>query len=520
MANNTENSKRIAKNTIYLYLRQILVMVVALYTSRVVLATLGEVDYGIYNVVGGVVTLFTFLNFAMACATNRFITFELGRKDYEKLNVVFSYSVLIHIVIAILILILGETVGLWFFHTQMNIPAERMHAASWVYQFSIFACMVNIMCVPYNALITSHEKMNVYAIFSIIEVVLKLVIVWVLVLFGTDKLILYAILMFCVSLLIRILNQTYTIRTFKKVHFIRCKDRQTLKDMFGYAGWSLVGSLAVILFDQGVNVLLNIFFGPVVNAARGVSMQIKTAVVNFSNNFQQALSPQINKSYASENLLYMHTLIFAASKYTYYVMFLMALPISLLANQILSLWLVDVPDHTANFTVLVLIISILQAMGQPMSNAAGANGHIRNFQLIVGGINLSLLPVAWLILKEYPIPELVFMLHILVNIIAQIARLLIVKPMISLSLREYTRKVVLPCFGVTILSVPVPLIMRLLLPNDFMGLVAVLFTCILCTMASVYYVGMSSNERIMVAQKLRGMVNSKWRKRIINDRNY
>ena len=506
------NNKRIAKNTIYLYLRQILVMVVSLYTSRVVLATLGEVDYGIYNVVGGVVTLFTFLNFAMACATGRFITFELGRKNYEKLNVVFSYSVLIHIAIAILILILGETVGLWFFHTQMNIPAERMYAAGWVYQFSIFACMVNIMCVPYNALITSHEKMNIYAIFSIIEVVLKLVIVWVLVLFGADKLILYAILMFCVSVLMRILNQTYTIRTFKNVHFIRCKDKQTLKDMFGYAGWSLVGSLAVILFDQGVNVLLNIFFGPVVNAARGVSMQIKTAVVNFSNNFQQALSPQINKSYASDNLQYMHTLIFAASKYTYYVMFLMALPISLLANQILSIWLVDVPEHTANFTVLILMISILQAIGQPISNAAGANGHIRNFQLIVGGINLSLLPIAWFVLKKYPVPEFIFMLHILVNIIAQIARLLIVKPMISLSLREYVRKVVLPGGLVTILSIPIPLVMKLLLPINFMSFIAILSTSLLCTIVSVYLVGMSSNERTMVTQKIRNIINSKQKK--------
>lgn len=510
LSKTSENSKRIAKNTIYLYLRQILVMVVSLYTSRVVLATLGEIDYGIYNVVGGVVTLFTFLNFAMRCATNRFITFELGRKNYERLNIVFSYSVIIHIAIAVLILILGETVGLWFFNTQMNIPEERMYAAKWVYQFSIFSCMVNIMCVPYNALITSHEKMNVYAILSIIETVLKLVIVWMLLIFDYDKLILYAILMFSVSLLIRVLNQAYTIRTFKDIHFVKRKDLKTLKEMGEYAGWSLVGSLASILFDQGVNVLLNIFFGPVVNAARGVSMQVKNAVVNLSNNFQQALNPQINKSYASGNIEYMHSLIFASSKYTYFIMFMMILPISLLVRQILSVWLVEVPEHTAVFTILILIICVLQAIGQPISNAAGANGNIRNFQLIVGGINLSLLPVAWLLLKIYPVPEIVFCLHILVNIIAQIARLLIVRPMISLSLRKYVRKVVLPCFFVTILSVPIPLGLKLVLSDNIFSFIIILVTSLLCSAIAVYYIGMSNNERQVIVQKAKSIIASKF----------
>ena len=388
----------------------------------------------------------------------------------------------------------------------MNIPDERMSAARWVYQFSVFSCMVNIMCVPYNALITSHEKMTVYAVLSIIEAVLKLIIVWMLVMFDYDKLILYAILMFVVSLMIRIMNQAYTIRTFKDVHFVKCKDLKTLKEMGRYAGWSLVGSLATILFDQGVNVLLNIFFGPVINAARGVSMQVKNAVVNFSNSFQQALNPQINKSYASGNIEYMHSLIFAASKYTYFIMFIMILPISLLIRQILSVWLVDVPEHTAIFTILILIICILQAIGQPISNAAGANGNIRNFQVIIGGINLSLLPIAWVLLKIYPIPEIVFFLHILVNIIAQIARLVIVRPMISLSLRKYAKNVVLPCFSVTILSLPIPLGIRLMLSDGIVGFILVLITSLLCSIFAIYYVGMSVNERQVVSQKIKRII--------------
>lgn len=512
MADISANSKRIAKNTVYLYLRQILVMVVSLYTSRVVLATLGEVDYGIYNVVGGVVTLFTFLNFAMGCATNRFITFELGRKNYKRLNVVFSYSVIIHIAIAVLILILGETVGLWFFNTQMNIPDERMYAARWVYQFSIFSCMVNIMCVPYNALITSHEKMNVYAILSIIETVLKLVIVWMLLIFDYDKLILYAILMFSVSLLIRVLNQVYTIRTFKDVHFVKSRDRKTLKEMGEYAGWSLIGSLGVILSDQGVNVLLNIFFGPAVNAARGVSVQIKNAVVNLSNNLQQAITPQINKSYAAGDIRYMHSLIFASSKYTYFIMFFMTLPISLLIDQILAIWLVEVPEHTNIFTILILVICIFQAISRPISSAIGANGHIRNFQLIEGGINISLIPIAWLFLKIYPIPELVFGIQILINVIAQIARLLIVRPLIALSLREYAKKVVLPCVFVTITAIPIPLCIKMIVPESLIGFVVVLTISLMISSVCIYYCGMSASERLLITTKVKDIIDNKIRK--------
>ena len=294
----SDNSKRIAKNTLFLYIRQIFVMVVALYTSRVVLATLGETDYGIYNVVGGIVTLFTFLNFAMGCATNRFITFQLGKKDANGVNVAFSNAVVIHTIIAFVILLLGETLGLYFFETQMNIPENRMYAASWVYQLSIFTCMVNIVSIPYNALITSHEKMNAFAVISIVETVLKLVIVWMLVIFGCDKLILYAILMFVVGIIVRILNQAYSRFAFKNIHFLWPRNRVMLKEMLVYAMWSLIGSAGVIFADQGVNVLLNIYFGPTVNAARGVANQVKTAVVSLSNNFSQAVSPQINKSFA------------------------------------------------------------------------------------------------------------------------------------------------------------------------------------------------------------------------------
>lgn len=500
----SDNNKRIAKNTAYLYLRQILVMAVALYTSRVVLATLGETDYGIYNVVGGIVTLFTFLNFAMGCATNRFITFELGKGDNHRVNVAFSNAVVIHAIIAVIILVLGETLGLYFFNTKMNIPADRMYAAGWVYQLSIFTCMVNILSVPYNALITSHEKMNAYAIISILETVLKLVIVWMLVVFSYDKLILYAVLMFTVGLIIRIVNQVYSCKTFKNVHFLWPKDRKMLKEMLTFAMWSLVGSAGVIMADQGQNILLNMYFGPAVNAARGVATQVKTAVVNLSNNFGQAVAPQINKSFAGGNVEYMHTLIFAMSKYTFFLLFIMTLPICLEAKTLLSIWLVDVPEHSVMFLQLMLIISILTALGQPLSYAAGANGKIRNYQIFEGGINLMLIPLTWIVFKlqDKPIPEWAFYVQIFICIATQTARLILVKPLINLSLREYANKVCVPCIAITVVASIIPVIVKVLLPENIVSFFVVVFVSVISVCVVVLTLGMTTHERRLILSKI------------------
>lgn len=511
MSQISDNNKRIAKNTMYLYIRQIFVMVVSLYTSRVVLATLGETDFGIYNVVGGIVSLFTILNFAMGCATNRYITFELGKSDENGVNMAFSNAVVIHITIAAIILVLGETVGLYFFNTQMNIPPARIYAAKWVYQFSIFTCMVNILSIPYNALITSHEKMNAFAIISVIETVLKLVIVWMLLIFHEDKLILYAILMFLVGVSIRVLNQWYAKKTFKKIHFIWCKNNKMLKEMITYGSWSLLGSAGVVLADQGQNIILNIFFGPAVNAARGIAMQVKSTVVNLSNNFGQAISPQINKSFASGNVKYMHQLIFMSSKYTFYLLFIMVLPIMLEAKTLLSLWLVEVPNHAVVFLQLMLIISILTVLGNPLSNAAGANGNIRNFQIIVGGVNFLLLPITWVVFKmlNQPIPEWAFYTQIVICLIAQLARLLLVKPLINLSLRAYAREVIVPCVSVLFTSSVLPIVIKFFMQESILTFMIVVVCSIVSVLTSIFWLGMTSQERQLVLTKIRLLRNDK-----------
>lgn len=313
-----KSNKRIAKNTLMLYFRMILTMLVSLYTSRVVLNTLGVEDFGIYNVVAGFVTMFGFLNSAMASATQRFLAFEIGKGDHDQLRNVFSMSVNIHFLIAFIIFILAETIGLWFVNTQLTIPAGRMGAAQCVYQFSILAMMVTMVSVPYNAMIIAHERMNVFAWVSIIEVSLKLFIVFMLQWFGFDKLKFYAVLTFCVSLIIRFIYGFYCSRQFKESRFRYFWDRPLFKTLASYAGWNLWGNIAAVLQGEGVNVLLNIFFGPVINAARGIAFQVKGAVNQFVANFQMAMNPQIIKSYAVNDLKYMHQLIFRGAKYSFF----------------------------------------------------------------------------------------------------------------------------------------------------------------------------------------------------------
>ena len=325
--NNKENNKCIAKNTSMLYIRMLLTMAVTLYTSRVILNTLGVEDYGIYNVVGGFVAMMGFLNNSMAVATQRFLSFEIGKKSNSQFSRVFSMSMSIHILIALVILVLAETVGLWFVKTQLTIPIERMGAALWVFHFSILAFIVNVISVPYNATIIAHERMNVFAWVSIIDVSLKLLIVFILQWFGYDKLKFYALLMFGVALIIRLIYGSYCSRKFVESKFHFYWDKSLFKTIMSFAGWSLWGGAASVLHSQGVNILLNIFFGPAINAARGIAYQIQGAVNSFVSNFQIAINPQIIKSYASSKIEYMHQLIFQGAKYSFYLLFALSLPI-------------------------------------------------------------------------------------------------------------------------------------------------------------------------------------------------
>jgi O-antigen/teichoic acid export membrane protein len=502
METDNQKNKRIAKNTMYLYIRMFITMTVSLYTSRIILSTLGIVDYGIYNVVGGIVTMFTFVNFAMGCATNRYLTFELGSGNVERLKAVFSSSVMIHWGLSLLILIIGETIGLWFLNSQLNIPINRIVAVNWVYQLSIFSCMLEIINVPYDATMMSHEKMGPYAYISIYETVMKLVIVWLLAKSTYDKLIFYAILIFAVNTSVIIIYRIYCRMNFKESKFSFILDKKLLREMFAYAGWSLSGSSAFILGNQGVNVLLNLFFGPAVNAARGVAVQVQNAIQQFSNSFQRAMDPQINKSYARGELKYMHNLIFSSSKYSFFLVFILSLPVILETPFLLGLWLKEVPQHTINFIRIILLISMITVLGNPIENAAGANGKIKRFQLITGGIRLLILPASYIGIKLFAVPEIVFVLNLLIEIIAQIVRLYIVKPLIQLSLYQYFTEVLLKILFVGLPSVIVPLLLYILMPNGVFSFLIVLSASVLSVCISIYLVGFNVAEKIFIKSKI------------------
>ena len=379
---NQLNSKRIAKNTLFLYARMLLTMAVSLYTSRVILQVLGIEDFGVYNVVGGIVSMFAFINGGMVSATQRYITYEIGTGDLTKLKRVFSTSLQIHAIISLLIILLGETVGLWFLIDKMVIPPSRATAAMWVYQCSVFACVVNIMSIPYNADIVAHEKMSAFAYISIIEVVLKLLIVYLLILLPYDKLIVYAILILLVQVFIRLIYTRYCRRRFEESAYNHSFNSTLFKEMASFAGWSFWGNLSSVLYTQGLNIMLNLFFGPVVNAARGIAVQVQSAVQQFVTNCQMALNPQITKSYAAGEIKQMHILMFRSARFSFALLFFVTLPLLLETNFILTKWLKYVPDNAVIFTRLMICISLIFTTANPCAIANQATGNVKKFQLV------------------------------------------------------------------------------------------------------------------------------------------
>ncbi len=496
------SNKRIAKNTILLYVRMLLLMLVSLYTSRVVLSTLGVSDFGIYGVVGGIVAMFTFINNAMATGTQRFLTYELGRGDQVRLRKVFSMSVNIHLLLAILVLLLAETVGLWFFYAKMVIPAARLTAAFWVYQFSVLATLVMILSVPYNAVIIAHEKMSAFAYISIFEVVAKLLIVYLLLFSAWDRLIYYSALVLLVQLTVRFIYSYYCKKHFPESTYRWEPDRQLFREMVGFSGWNFWGNCAAMAFTQGLNLLLNMFFGPVVNAARAVAVQVQSAVFQFSSNFQVALNPQITKSYASGQWDYMHSLIFRSSKFTYLLLFVVSLPVFLKVDYILALWLKEVPPYSAIFLRLILCVTIVDAVANPFMTAAAATGRVKKYQTLVGSILLSILPISYVVLKFGGQPYSVFVVHLCVALIAFVVRLYVVRPMIRLSVSAYVQQVLFPLLAFTLVGVIPPACYNWYSDDSFLSLVLVVLLNICSTVLFGYFLALSKSEKAFVRQKL------------------
>jgi O-antigen/teichoic acid export membrane protein len=513
---NKQNTSRIFKNTIFLYLRMVLVLGITLYTSRVVLNTLGVVDYGIFNVVGGIVIMFSFLNSSMTSATQRFLSFEIGLEKStltnEKLNTsnlinaslqrIFCMSLNIHFIIGMVIFFLAETLGIWFLNYKMNIPSDRIIAANWVFQFSLFSFLITILGVPYNAMIIAQEKMKAYAYVSIIEVTLKLAIVFLLVWVDFDKLKVYSILIFLVSIIIWILYKEISKRVAKESEYIFFWDKGLYHLMMNYAVWNLFGNLASVSMSQGVNILLNIFFGPTVNAARAISYQIKGAIIGFFSNFQLAMNPQIIKSYASKDISFMHEIIFRGSKFSYFLLLLFAIPVFIEIDAILVLWLKNVPDYTKVFCRLIIVNTLIDSISGPLMTAAQATGKIKIYQSVVGTALLLILPVSYFFLKFGFEPEVTFYVSIAFSIIALNLRLVILKPLIKVSITKFFKEVILNILIVSLLSFLLPTILHLQFEEGTIRLLLVILLSMIGTIASIYFFGIDKQEKTFIEKNL------------------
>jgi O-antigen/teichoic acid export membrane protein len=490
------NNKRIAKNTLMLYFRMLLIMAVSLYTVRVVLSTLGTVDYGLYNVVGGIVVMFSFLSNTMASASQRFFSYELGRKNYIQLKKTFSMTVSIYFLIALIIFLLSETIGLWFLNNKMTIPLERLSAANWVYQFAILSFITTMLTIPYNAAIIANERMKVYAYVSILEAFLKLAVVYILVIFEYDKLKLYAILTFSVTLIITFIYRTFCKKQFKECVYKFNKDTALFKEIINYSGWNLFGALSSIFKNQGVNILLNLFFGPAINAARGIAYQVNIAILNFSNNFYLAVGPQIIKSYSNNQIKEMMKLVFQSTKFAYFLLLILALPILLETNFYLSLWLKEIPNYTIIFTQLVIVDMLIESLGRPILTTIQASGNIKWYQVLVGGAKLLIIPIAYLFLNyEYP-PEAVFYTMIAISILCHVIRIVLAKKLVKFDVIAYLREVILTVFLVTIISfLSLKYLQKLLYFNSGFKPLIISFLTLIITIINIYFFGISKLEK-------------------------
>jgi len=485
-------------------------MIVTLYTSRVILQSLGVIDFGIYNVVGGVVAMMGILNGAMSASVSRYLTFELGTGNNEQLKRVFSVSFISYLALGGILFILAETVGLWFVNTQLVIPGDRLLAANWVYQFSILSSIILLIENPFLADIQSHEKMDAFAYISIIEVVLRLLIAYLIVIIPTDRLITYGILMFASSVIITLSYVIYCLKHFEETHFkVYKRTKPLFKEMITYSGWNLFGSAAGLVKGQGLNILLNMFFNPSVNAARGIAYQVNGALTNFSTSFFTAVRPQIIKYYAKDEREEMFRLVFQSSRFSYYLLFLLSLPIIIEAPFVIELWLGQLPEYVVPFVRWIILISMVEAIGQPIMTATHATGKIALYQSVVGTMTLLNIPISYLFLKMGCLPIIVFIISFIISAIQVIVRLFILNSIIKVPIREYIINVLGTCTMVSVVAAVVPAILHYKLPAGWQTTFLVCLACVLFSCLSVGLIGMNRSERQIIKNFVKNKLNNK-----------
>lgn len=507
MTSQSENTKRIAKNAIFLYLRMFFSMAVTLFTSRIVLQTLGVMDYGILNVVGGVIVMFSFLNESMSGCTNRFLSFELGRKDYVRLQEVFSSALTIHILIALVIFVLGETVGLWFLREKLVIPSDRMFAANIIYQITIISSMIGVTQVPYNAMIMANERMNVYAYIEIANVCLRLVIVYMLYVSPFDKMVSYGVLTFIVSILIMMIYRIYCIRKLRSCKFRLSLDKDVVKPMLSFSGWDLYGNASVMARTQGVNMLLNMFFTSVMNAASAVATNVQGAVMSFAGNVLAAFKPQIVKTYAAGDHLATAELIRRASVYTTYLLLIFTLPLLLETDYVLKLWLKTPPEYAAILCRYVLLFNVIANLSSVLISGVHATGHIIRSSFINGTCYLMVIPFSYVAFRMGMKAEVAYAFNVFAVCIGMTQNLFVLNKYVpELKKLPYFLRIILRYFLVGVLTYFLAEFVRDNVDPSFKRLcLTVLATTVLLTVMTFFF-AFNKQERHFAIEKICSMM--------------
>ena len=504
----SENNKRIAKNTMMLYFRMFITMAVGLFTSRILLQALGVVDYGIYNVVGGFVAMFTMISGSLSSAISRYITYELGRGDMNTLKCVFSTSILVQIGLSVLVVFVAETLGLWFLYNKMVIPVERLDAAFWVFQLSILSFVINLLSVPYNSSIISHEKMDAFAYISIYEVICKLLICFAVIHSPIDRLVYYAILLFCVGVSVRFIYAWYCKKHFEECTYKFIYDKRLLMSMFKFAGWNFIGSAGWVLRSEGGTILFNLFGGPAVNAANGIASALSGAVTGFVTNFTAAFNPQITKDYAAQKFTELNRVLLYGSKISFFMLFFIGLPVMLNTHFILRVWLGNVPEHSAELVRLIILFTLSETISTPLITAKLATGNIKNYQLIVGSVQLLSLPLAYTVLKNGAPVESIYISYLIVSFGCLVVRLLMLRGDIpQFSTRRFAFDVVLNVWVVAAISAVIPYLIYKQIEEGWMCLLITGFASVFSCAIAIFYIGLKKSEQ----QRIISFVSSKIR---------
>lgn len=489
----------IAKNTLFLSLRMVFILVVSLYTSRVFLNALGVVDYGISNIVAGFVSMFSFLNTSLSNAIQRFYNSELGKNGAIGVTKVYNVSLRIQTIIAICVFILLETIGLWYMYEKMVIPAERFNTAFWIYHFSVISAVIVIMQSPYVAAVMAHEKMQTYALISSLDVVFKLIFALILPYINSDRLLMYGAFFLIITILNFVLYYIYSKRNFRDLYLVRNFDKGMVKEMVSFSGWNFFGTFACVAREQGLNLILNLFFGPIVNAARGIAYQVSGALQSFVSNLSLAAKPQMVQSFATGDSNRTINLMYVMSKLSFIFLYILSVPVLLNIDYVLHLWLGDVvPKHSANFIVLVILTNFFNNLNAPLSNVVYATGKMKKYELTFSIINLLIIPIAFIALKLGAMPEAAFIVYLIMSIFVQIGCLLVVRTIVTLSLRQYVKKILLPIIAVVVTTFPLIYGIHIVLPCSVVSIVAEYVIMTIFATIAFYFLVLDSTEKSFV----------------------